>query len=65
MADKGPDSLVSGQLVNWVPVYKKILTDLQKGTWKSEDYFWLAARKFGRFGRQGRRTDQSQATPTP
>lgn len=43
MAAQGPDSLVSGQLVNWTPLYKKILTDIQAGTWKSEDYFWLAA----------------------
>jgi simple sugar transport system substrate-binding protein len=43
MADKGPDSLVSGQLVNWTPIYRKILTDLHDGNWKSEDYFWLAA----------------------
>ncbi len=43
MQDKGPDSCVSGQLVNWVPLYRKILTDLHDGKWKSEDYFWLAA----------------------
>ena len=43
MAAQGPDSLVSGQLVNWTPLYRKILTDIHAGTWKSEDYFWLAA----------------------
>jgi len=43
MAAQGPDSLVSGQLVNWTPIYRKILTDLYNGTWKSEDYFWMAA----------------------
>jgi simple sugar transport system substrate-binding protein len=43
MLDKGPDSCVSGQLVNWTPLYEKILTDIHEGKWKSEDYFWLAA----------------------
>jgi simple sugar transport system substrate-binding protein len=43
MAAQGPDSLVSGQLVNWTPIYRKILTDLYNGVWKSEDYFWMAA----------------------
>lgn len=43
MQDKGPDSCVSGQLINWTPIYDKILNDVHNGTWKSEDYFWLAA----------------------
>lgn len=54
MAAQGPDSLVSGQLVNWTPLYRKILTDLYEGKWKSEDYFWLAAENAvdlgGKFG---------------
>lgn len=43
MADKGPDALVSGQLVNWTPLYRKMVKDLYDGVWKSEDYFWLLA----------------------
>jgi simple sugar transport system substrate-binding protein len=45
MAAQGPDALVSGQLVNWTPLYRKMLSDLHAGTWKSEDYFWLLAEK--------------------
>lgn len=43
MADKGPNSLVSGQLVNWVPLYEKILTGVHDGTWKSSDLLYLTA----------------------
>jgi basic membrane protein A and related proteins len=41
----GKDSVVSGQLVNWGVMYKKILTDFHNGTWKSKDYWWLMADK--------------------
>ena len=43
MADKGPESLVSGQLVNWVPAYEKILTGIYEGTWKTGDILHLTA----------------------
>ncbi len=45
MAEHGPNALVSGQLVDWTPLYRKMITDLYNGTWKSEDYFWLLADK--------------------
>jgi simple sugar transport system substrate-binding protein len=43
MADKGPNSLVSGQLVNWVPLYDKILNGIKDGTWKTGDLLYLTA----------------------
>jgi simple sugar transport system substrate-binding protein len=38
----GPDSSVSGQLVDWGVMYEKILTDIYDGTWSNEDLWWLA-----------------------
>jgi simple sugar transport system substrate-binding protein len=38
----GPDSAVSGQLVDWGVMYEKILTDIYNGTWSNEDLWWLA-----------------------
>lgn len=43
MQQYGPDSVVSGQLVNWEIMYDKILSDIHAGTWKSEDLWWRAA----------------------
>jgi simple sugar transport system substrate-binding protein len=38
----GPDSAVSGQLVDWGVMYDKILKDIYNGTWSNEDLWWLA-----------------------
>ncbi len=43
MAEMGPNSLVSGQLVNWTPLYEKILKGIYEGTWKTGDLLYLAA----------------------
>lgn len=46
----GEDSCVSGQLVDWVGMYEEILTQIQKGTWKSQDYWWLMREKAAKIG---------------
>ena len=38
----GPDSAVSGQLVDWGVMYERILNDIYNGTWSKEDLWWLA-----------------------
>jgi basic membrane protein A len=38
----GPDSAVSGQLVDWGVMYERILNDIYNGTWSNEDLWWLA-----------------------
>ena len=38
----GPDSTVSGQLVDWGVMYERILNDIYNGTWSKEDLWWLA-----------------------
>ncbi|HCM26754.1 MAG: BMP family ABC transporter substrate-binding protein [Treponema sp. GWB1_62_6] len=43
MAAMGPESLVSGQLVNWVPLYEKILLGIKDGSWKTGDLLYLTA----------------------
>ncbi len=45
MQQYGPDSVVSGQLMNWGGIYVKILKDIHDGTWakKDKDIWWLAA----------------------
>ncbi len=43
MAAQGRESLVSGQLVNWTPLYEKILTGIYEGTWKTGDLLYLAS----------------------
>jgi basic membrane protein A and related proteins len=43
MQQYGPDSVVSGQLIDWSVMYRKILTDIRSGTWTNEDMWWLAA----------------------
>jgi simple sugar transport system substrate-binding protein len=45
MEQYGPDSVVSGQLVDWGVMYVKILGDIQKGTWSNEDLWWLIDKK--------------------
>jgi len=41
----GPDSAVSGQLVDWGVMYERILNDIYNGTWSKEDLWWLAKEK--------------------
>ena len=50
MQSYGPDSVVSGQLVDWGVMYEKILGDIYKGTWSNADMFWLAADKAALLG---------------
>ncbi|MBN1837559.1 MAG: BMP family ABC transporter substrate-binding protein [Spirochaetales bacterium] len=42
MQEFGPDSVVSGQLVDWGVQYEKILMDVYNGTWTNYDLWWLA-----------------------
>jgi len=42
MQEFGPDSCVSGQLVDWGIMYEKILKDIHEGNWTNEDLWWLA-----------------------
>jgi len=42
MQQYGPDSVVSGQIMDWGVLYLKILTDIQNNAWKNEDMLWLA-----------------------
>ncbi|MBN2553152.1 MAG: BMP family ABC transporter substrate-binding protein [Spirochaetales bacterium] len=46
----GPDSAVSGQLVDWGIMYEKILEDIYNGTWSNEDLWWLAKEKAALLG---------------
>ncbi len=41
----GPDSVVSGQLVDWGVMYVKILQDIRDKKWTNEDMWWLAKEK--------------------
>ncbi len=41
MQSYGEDSVVSGQLTDWGPLYVKILKDLYDGKWTNEDHLWL------------------------
>ncbi len=41
----GPDSCVSGQLVDWGVMYVKILQDIRDKKWTNEDMWWLAKEK--------------------
>lgn len=50
MQSYGPDSVVSGQLVDWGVMYDKILSDIYNGTWSNADMFWLAADKAALLG---------------
>ncbi|MEM5947340.1 BMP family ABC transporter substrate-binding protein [Spirochaetia bacterium 38H-sp] len=42
MQSFGEDSVVSGQLVDWGIMYKKILTDIKEGKWSNQDLWWRA-----------------------
>ena len=41
----GPDSCVSGQLVDWGVMYVKILQDIKDGKWTNADMWWLTSDK--------------------
>ena len=45
MLQYGPDTVVSGQLSDWTPIYEEILMRLYTNIWKSEDYWWLMKEK--------------------
>jgi len=45
MQNYGIDSVVSGQLTDWGPMYVKILKELHNGTWTNKDIWWLAKEK--------------------
>jgi len=46
----GPDSCVSGQLVDWGVMYVKILQDIKDGKWTNADMWWLASDKAAQLG---------------
>jgi len=46
----GPDSAVSGQLVDWGVMYERILNDIYNDTWSKEDLWWLAKEKAALLG---------------
>jgi len=46
----GPDSVVSGELVDWGIMYEKILTDIHNKTWTNADLWWLAKEKAASLG---------------
>ncbi len=50
MQEFGPDSCVSGQLVDWGIMYEKILKDIHEGTWSNEDLWWLAKEGAAKLG---------------
>ncbi|MBU3915870.1 BMP family ABC transporter substrate-binding protein [bacterium] len=45
MQPYGLDSVVSGQLVDWGPMYVKILKSIKDGNWSNKDLWWLTAEK--------------------
>jgi basic membrane protein A and related proteins len=46
----GPDSCVSGQLVDWGVMYVKILQDIRDKKWTNEDMWWLTGDKAALLG---------------
>ncbi len=50
MQQFGPDSCVSGQLVDWGVQYEKILKDIYDGTWTNADLWWKAKENAARLG---------------
>jgi basic membrane protein A len=46
----GPDSCVSGQLVDWGVMYVKILQDIKDGKWTNADMWWLTGDKAALLG---------------
>ncbi len=55
MQPYGPDSVVSGQLMDWGGMYVKILNDIYNKTWSNADMWWLAGEKAAILG--GNATD--------
>jgi simple sugar transport system substrate-binding protein len=41
MLQYGPDTVVSGQLADWEPIYEDILRRVYTNTWTNQDYWWL------------------------
>ncbi|MEF3245399.1 MAG: BMP family ABC transporter substrate-binding protein [Caldisericaceae bacterium] len=41
MLQYGPDTVVSGQLSDWTPIYEDILLRVYGNAWTSKDYWWL------------------------
>jgi basic membrane protein A len=41
MFSYGPKSVLSGQLIDWAPIYDNILTRVNEGTWESGDIWWV------------------------
>jgi len=52
----GPDSTVSGQLLDWSILYDQILSDIHKGSWSNVDLWWRAKEGAALLG--GSLTDQ-------
>jgi basic membrane protein A len=50
MKEFGPDSAVSGQLVDWGVMYEKILQDIYDGNFSKEDLWWMAREKAALLG---------------
>jgi len=50
MLEFGPDSAISGQLVDWGVMYVKILQDIYDGNFSNEDLWWLAREKAALLG---------------
>lgn len=46
----GEKSAVSGQLVDWTPLYEDILLRFYTGVWEPKDYWWLAGQNAVRLG---------------
>jgi len=63
MQSFGPDTVVSGQLVDWGIMYERILTDIRNKTWTNEDLWWLVKDKAAALG--GSTTEQINAKFVP
>ena len=50
MQQFGPDSCVSGQLVDWGVMYEKIFQDIVNKTWTPDDMWWLAKEGAAKLG---------------
>jgi basic membrane protein A len=50
MKEFGPDSVVSGELVDWGVMYVKMFTDVHNGKFSNEDLWWLAKEGAAKLG---------------
>jgi simple sugar transport system substrate-binding protein len=50
MQQFGPDSVVSGQLVDWGVMYVKMFQDIYDGKFSNEDLWWMAREKAAMLG---------------